>query len=366
MKKIFYIVWIALFVQCSQEQKNHDDNTAVDYSVAIDSARSLLQEVQRLNNIPGMSASVSINGEIVWSEGFGYADLENRVVVDPSKTMFRIGSVSKPLTATAMAILYEEGKLDLDKTIHDYLPEFPEKKYTFTVRQVGGHIAGIRHYRGQEMYNDKYYETVTEGLAIFKNDTLLFEPGTDYHYSSYGWNLISAVVEKASGQEFLSYMQQVVFDPLKLSNTHPEMASEKTENKSEFYLLKDSLIVEAPYVDHSYKWAGGGFISTSEDLVKFGSTYLLNDFLKQETIQEFTKSQVINDTTQTHYGIGWRSDILEDGRYYFGHSGGSVGGITQLVIYPESGVVVALVCNSSPVDYNGVQHAIGKLFSSGN
>src|SRR5882762_11044476 len=163
-------------------------------------------------NLPGFALAVAVDGRIVWSEAFGYADLAAKRTATPA-TQFRIGSVSKPLTATAIAQLFETGKLDLDAPVQRYVPSFPKKGAPITTRLVGGHLAGIRHYQGDEFTLNRHFATVTEGLSIFANDTLLFPPGTRFSYSSYGFNLLGAVVEGASGENFLAYMSRHVFKP---------------------------------------------------------------------------------------------------------------------------------------------------------
>src|SRR5436190_625564 len=116
---------------------------------------------------------------LVWSEGFGYADAERKQPVT-RETQFRIGSVSKPLTATAVALLYEQRKLDLDAPVQRYVPSFPDKGYPITTRQLTGHLAGIRHYKGEEFLLNRRFATVLDGLTIFQDDSLLFPPGTRF------------------------------------------------------------------------------------------------------------------------------------------------------------------------------------------
>jgi len=334
-----------------------------DYQKAIAQAKEIFETFADENDIPGTAVAVGINGKIVWSEGLGYADLEQQVRVKPDRTKFRIGSVSKPITAAALAILYEEGKIDLDAPIQTYVPDFPEKEHTITLRQLAGHTAGIRHYRGAEFLSSKHYPTVDEGLDIFKEDDLLFEPGTDYSYSSYGWNLISAAIEGASGQSFLTYVQDFVFTPLSLDHTAADYTNRLVPDRSRFYVKNgNSGVIPAPYVDNSYKWAGGGFLASAEDLVRFGMAHLTEDLLKAKTIEEFTTAQTLSDGSTTNYGIGWQTGEDEEGHAYFGHSGGSVGGITQLVIFPEQGIVVGMVTNVNPVQYNGAHLRIANCF----
>ena len=316
------------------------------YLEAIRTAQQIVRTHMDTTGIPGVTAAVLVDGRIVWSEGFGWADVENRVPVWPH-TKMRIGSVSKSLTSAALGILYEEGKLDLDAPVQKYVPSFPEKRYPITTRQVAGHLAGIRHYRDQEFLSSKHYDTVKAGLAIFADDTLLFKPGERYRYSSYGWNLISAVVEGASGQDFLRFMHERVFRPLGLRHTVPDEPYLIIYQRTRFYVRdRQHGLRNAPFVDNSYKWAGGGFLSTAEDLVRFGYAMLNGDLLRPETTAMLFASMKTNDGQDTHYGLGWRNWDL-DGVRAVGHTGGSVGGSSILIMLPEEKIVVALICNLS-------------------
>lgn len=359
MKK-FNVLCVLLFVFVFQSKAQ--EPTTNKYESAIATARTMVDELMKENQTPGMAVAVSVDGKLIWTEGFGYSNVESKTEVDPKTTLFRIGSVSKTLTASAIGLLMEQGKLDVSQTIQSYVPDFPEKKYPITVKQIAGHIGGIRHYKGNEMMSDVYYPTVKEGLTIFKDDDLLFEPGTDYSYSSYGWNLISSVIESASGEEFLPYMQKNVFDALKMVNTTADIAINDIANRTSFYVLRGSGVVDAPYVDNSYKWAGGGFVGSAEDLIIFGNAHLSAGYLKQESLDELQTAQNLANGKTTNYGMGWASRTDKNGRYRVGHSGGSVGGITQFVTYPKEKVVVAMVSNCSPLRYNGIEGEIGTLF----
>ncbi len=324
------------------------------YAHAIEFARTLVAAVMEESGTPGMSVAVGIDGVIVWAEGFGYADVENRVPVW-EETKFRIGSVSKPLTATAVGQLVEQGKLDLDAPVQRYVPAFPEKRWPITTRQVAGHLAGIRHYDGDEFLSAVRYVTVSDGLQIFQDDTLLFEPGNRFSYSSYGWNLVSAVVEGASGQDFLPYMQKNVLDPIGMSHTVADYTDSIIPHRTRFYARnRDGRVVNAPYVDNSYKWAGGGFLSTPSDLVRFGFAHFGEDVLRSETIEELWTPQTTNAGESTGYGIGWRVAV-EDGMVVAaGHGGGSVGGTTGFGTRPPRRAAVAIVGNMSQAPTGGL------------
>jgi serine beta-lactamase-like protein LACTB len=316
--------------------------------------------------IPGISLAVAVDGKIVYSEGFGYADLEQRVPVWPS-TKFRIASISKPLTAVGLMELVQAGKIDLDAPVQKYVPSFPDKGAAITVRMIAGHLGGIRHYKGDEFQIQKHYNSVLDGLKIFQDDPLVSPPGTKFNYSSYGFNLVSAVIESASGQNFLSYMQGHVFTPLGLVHTTADQNTQIVEERARFYELpKDGGVQNTPYVDNSYKWAGGGFLSTTEDLVRFGSTMLQPGILNAQSLKIMLTSQKTTKGEETGYGIGWGVQKTSSGKLIYEHAGGAVGGTSQLIVYPESGVVVAVIANLSSAPWKREEiEAVAEKFGSG-
>lgn len=340
-------------------------------SIKASDSLTLVQAIEKVqaffdtNQLPGLTVTIAKKGEIVLSQGFGYADLENKVPVDPATSKFRIGSVSKPFTAAALALLYEQGKIDLDAPIQTYVPSFPKKgrKKNVTLRLTAGHLAGIRHYRGNEFLSSQKYNTVEDGLKIFKDDSLLHMPGKKYQYSSYGWNLISAAIETVAEEDFLSYMREMVFDSLGMINTVADRNDWIIEGRTRFY--QNGFyggLINAPYVDNSYKWAGGGFLSTSEDLIKFAQAHISEGFLKQETLDLFFTSQRTDSGELTNYGIGWSIHPMENGKQYYGHGGGSIGGSTAFMFDKEQEIVVAIISNKSSVNYGMLPIELIEMF----
>jgi serine beta-lactamase-like protein LACTB len=316
------------------------------YAAARDHAHAVGNELLA-RGIPGLAVAVAVDGHLVYAEGFGYADLEERVPALPT-TRFRIGSISKTLTAVALMQLVEQGKVDLDAPVQKYVPSFPDKGAKITPRLLAGHLAGIRHYSGDEFLISKHYDSVLESLTIFENDPLVAPPGTKFSYSSYGFDLLSAVIESASGETFIDYMQRHVFTPLGLIDTTPDENRSIVAQRSRFYEREnDGAEENAPYVDNSYKWAAGGFLSTPEDLVRFASALLHPGFLTEDSLHQLFTSQKTNAGVETGYGIGWFVHKSQTGLRIYEHSGGSVGGTSELIIYPDSRVVVALTTNLS-------------------
>ncbi len=334
--------------------------TAVRDDIA--EAQKVVESYYQEYDIPGMSVSVYKAGAIIWSQGFGYADISNKTPINPKETLFRVGSVSKTYTAAAVGLLMEAGKLDVHKSVYNYVPDFPKKKYDFTVKQLGGHVAGIRSYRGDEFFSDVNYATVTAALDIFKDDTLLFEPGTEYLYSSYGWNLMSAVVEGASGEDFISYMETEVFQPLGMNHTLPDYAERDIPHRTKFYVYEKEANEEAPYVDNSNKWAGGGFLSTTEDMIAFGKAHLSGDFLNEKTQKILMNSQKTTDEKTTDYGIGWATVTDSQGNIWKGHSGGSVGGATMFMMNAKHDVIIAFAINRSGAPIRDLRNKLAEIF----
>lgn len=358
-------VGIAECAETAFEQAQKHTAVAVpEYSKQIEGARRAALEIydhefvgnsgsainNKIGRPPGMSVAVAVDGKLVWAEGFGLADLEQCVPVTP-KTKFRIGSTSKPLTSAGAALLYEQKHLDLDAPIQRYVPGFPDKGYVISTRQLLGHLAGIRNYNAADgdKENVDTYHSVTESLKRFKDDPLVAPPGTKWRYSTYGYVLASAAIEAASGQDFLSFMHDKLFLPLGMQATVADENEKIIPNRARwYYSTSDGSYRNSAYADLSYKWAGGGFLSTAEDLVRFGSALLKPGFLKQETLKMIFSPQTIASGEKTKYGLGWEiHDAGDRGtERRFEHSGGVAGSSSFLIIYPDQKVVIAWLLNS--------------------
>jgi serine beta-lactamase-like protein LACTB len=311
----------------------------------------------------GLSVAVGQEDKIVWAEGFGFADIAAKKPVT-AVTRFRIGSVSKSITAVGLMLLVQQGKLDLDADIHKYVTDYPDKGVVITTRELAGHLAGIRHYSGLEFFLNKPFATVRGSLKIFEDDPLLSKPGEKYSYSSYGYNLISAVMEQAAKEEFLGYMERAVFGPLKLTNTGPDRAGVVMPERTKFYVAKTGGgFNDAPPVDNSYKWASGGFLSTPSDLVRLGEALLKPGFLEADSLKAMFTAQKTTDGKPTTYGIGWEVRHDGAGHRVWMHTGGSVGGTSVLMLYPDSGYVLAITanCSGAPFDKTDMKAMVEEL-----
>jgi len=305
----------------------------------------VLKKLVRKKKIPGIAITITKNGGTQYSKGYGYADFEKELPVDPAITIFRVGSISKPIAATGLAKMVEKQQLKLSDSINDCVVSFPEKEFGFTLKQLGGHLAGIRNYKGNEFMNNKPL-SIKEGVTLFQNDSLLFQPGKGYSYTSYSWNLLSLAMQEVAQKPFEDIVEEEVLIPLGLDSTFPDK-QEEVVNKAIFYRKKRRRrFAEATPVHNFFKLAGGGYLSTSEDIAKLGNAYLTDEFLSRGVKEEFITSQKIEENL-TYYGVGWQASYDHKNRPYFGHIGNCLGGYGIFYVYPKENIVVSILMNCS-------------------
>jgi CubicO group peptidase (beta-lactamase class C family) len=327
------------------------------FGTAPDSVRQLVAEFREAHGIPGLAVAVAREGQVVWAEGYGVADREAGAPVT-TNTRFRIGPISMSLTSALVGHLLEEHHLDLDADVHRYVPDFPKKRYRVTVRQLAGHLGGIRHWVGDEYRNAQAYASVTEALTMFAKDTLVFEPGTRQSFSVLGYTLLSAVLESAGGDDYLSLMQQDVFESLGLKGTSADWADRTVPDRATFYEVVDGEVRAAPLVDNSHKWAGAGLVSTPVDLVRFGTALCGGEFLDPETVETLWKSMRTNDGMKTGYGVGWMVGRDANERRVVSHTGSPVGARAMLLVYPDDCSAIAIAANLAGLQYGSLPQEI--------
>jgi serine beta-lactamase-like protein LACTB, mitochondrial len=338
---------------------------------AVEQGRQIVRAALAGQNLPGLSVAVGAGGEIVWAEGFGWADLEKRVRVEPD-TRFRIGTASTALTSAAVGLLLEKDRLKLDETIQTYVPEFPEKQWPVTLRQVMGHVAGVRSDGGDEgPLFSVGCERPADALQYFKDRPLLFEPGTQYRYSNYGWILVSAAIEDVTNEPFLSFMRTQIFAPLGMDHTLADSATEPIPDRATFYFPR--FAANPRYgpdlmrpLDYSCYAGSSVFLSTPSDLVRFALAINSGKLLKPATVQRLQTSQKLPSGEETGYGLGWDLETVAlagKDTHIVGHDGDSLGGmVASLMTFPDHGIVVSVISNISYADTFGVGVKIAEAF----
>ena len=307
------------------------------------------------HHVPGLSLAIGVNRRLVWSHGYGSADLENHVPVT-TVSAFRTGSIGKPMTATAVMQLWQDGKLDLDARVQTYCPAFPTKPWPVTARQLLAHMAGIRDKTPDEETNYRHYDTILAALSIFGDDSLIFEPGTAFGYTSYGYDVLGCVIEGAAGTAYMDYMTRHVFGPAGMGHTRLDDAREIIPHRVRGYVLDEAGgLRNSVHDDMSNRIPAGGFVSTAEDLVHFGTSFLDGALVADSTRQLMFRvpngadGQPLKDDA---YALGWAiSDWY--GVQEVMHGGGTPQVCAFLYLLPEKRFVVAFMMNLEAVPDRG-------------
>jgi CubicO group peptidase (beta-lactamase class C family) len=342
------------------------------WSEAVDRSRQIMRAALSDQNLPGLSVAVGVGNAIVWAEGFGWADLEKRIPVAPN-LRFRIGTASTALTSAAAGLLLERGRLTLDAEIQTYVPEFPKKQWPVTLRQLMGHLSGVRNDAGDEgPLLGQHCERIAEALPAFADRPLLFEPGTKYRYSSYGWILVSAAIEAAAKDAFLTFMQEQVFEPLKMDDTVADSSQDSIPNRVTQYFPRYAANprygpdVMRP-IDYSCYSGSSVFLSTPSDLVRFGMALNGGTFLQPATVDLLQSSQRLSSGQETNHGLGWSVEtvtIAGQPARAAGSDGTSLGGpLVSLRMVRDGGIVVAVVSNTSYADTSTLALNVADAFA---
>lgn len=311
--------------------------------------------------VVGLSVAVAKDGQIVEQKAYGFADLEHQVPVKP-ETKFRLASISKPVTAVAVMKLVEQGKVKLEEDARTYAPKFPQKEHPFTVRQLLCHQSGIRHYRG-EAESKEAFLTVEAGLRRFADDPLLYKPGERYLYSTYAYTVLGLVIEGASGKEYRAFLEEEVFRPAGMANTLAEENRLIIPNRARGYRRgADGKPVNSEFMDNSYKWAGGGLVSTASDMARFGSAILQGKLLKPETVSLMWTPQIPSDNSQRNYCLGWTKGTIE-GQTVYQHGGSQTGARSMMIVIPDKGVSLCVLTNYENNSPGELAVAIASLFA---
>ena len=331
------------------------------YGPRLAAFEDLARKQMEATHTTGLAIALRIGDEI-WARAFGYADVENAVPMKPDAS-FRLASVTKPMTAVAIVQLADAGKIDLDAEIQTYVPYFPRKSHPVTVRQLLGHLGGIPHYKNFEKeLHIKEHKTTREAIDIFKDYDLVAEPGTKYRYSSYGFNLLGAAVEGASGQSYGDYMREHVWSPVGMKDTRMDDPAAIIPNRVRGYDWEDGTLRNSEFVDVSSRFAGGGTRSTVLDLLKFARGFTDGRLVSPARVREMTTPMRLADGTLTDYGMGWGVDP-QNGRYMFSHSGSQNETRTFVAVIPGRDAAIALATNfEAGRPYWYVQALVAQVF----
>ena len=340
-----------------------------------------MEQIRNDNDLPGLSVAVAVDGEIVFSEGVGVAELDNRTP-STGRTVHNVGSVSKVLAVVGLMQLVEQGKVDLDATLQTYMPWYPEREFPITVRHILTHTSGIRHYNGVEfgphdLLSLRHYDDFQEATELWRDDPLAYETGSGWMYSSHAHNLQHGIVEAASGMDYEEYLKRFVWEPAGMMATQFDIPSRVVQNRGHGYVRGESgRFIHPEPEDPSYKYAGGGIISNVDDLVRFALAINDGRLLGPETVAEMHRPQLdpgirqidpsspdgLGEPIAHEQALAWFIRTDQAGRRYPSHTGTVKGTRSFLANFNDYGVVVALQTNGLPFDSARYGEAIAQMF----
>jgi serine beta-lactamase-like protein LACTB len=307
------------------------------------------------DHLVGVGVAIVVDDRIVFARGYGVADQETHEPVT-NDTRFRLASISKVFTAVAAMQLAEAGQLDLDQPVQAYVPTFPQKPWPVTSRELLAHTSGIRHYRGREVLSTKHYTDLTTPLEIFEADPLLFEPGTQFAYSSYGYNLLGAVVEAAGHEPFGQRVHDHVFMAARMSGASVEDITQHVPHAGGYVADARGEIKPAPPYDPSNKVPSGGFIATASDLANLAIAMDQDRLVKPETKRAMESPQHVGDRF-TSFGLGFELGTYDGAPAVF-HTGGQPGVSDVLYMVPAKHLAVVVLTNGTARDITAIARAV--------
>lgn len=316
--------------------------------------REAIRRVHEKQKNVGLAAVVSREGQVVFEDYLGWADLEHRVAVSRD-TRFGIASVTKAFTGVALLKLWEAGRVDLDAPVQKYVPSFPVKpEGTITPRLLAAHLAGIRHWKAErtpELYAT-HFDDPSQIMRLFENDPLVSAPGARYSYSSYGYDLLGAVIQAASGQTYTDDVSRALLNSLHLDSTGFDDVRRVLPHRARRYSFYDpatfdekSEPVRVPEWDYSHNLAAGNMFSTAEDLVRFGSAFVRPGFLTRDGWLLLTTRPRIGGV-ESPMSFGWFVSEKDQTPREIHTSGSNAGVQAALYVYPDSSLVVAVLSNT--------------------
>jgi D-alanyl-D-alanine carboxypeptidase len=341
MKNISFYLLLILLASCEVGQENSSDEKIMEIE-------NQLENTAREDGYSG-TVLVAQNEKILFEKAYGFANLAHDVP-NKTNTKFGIASMGKMFTAVAIMQLKEQGKLNLDSKVGDILSDYPNVivRDSVTIEQLLVHTSGLT-----DFFNDKFehrakhtVRTLADYFDFFKDDALLFSPGSKFSYSNAGYVVLGMIIEQLSGDNYYDYVKKYIFIPAGMKNTDNYETDSSIENIAEGYIKKDEngIWKTSTYMKGAKGSSAGGAYSTAEDLFKFTIALKNNVLISAESL-----ALMISDENQDSYGYGFSLNKFNDIEVY-GHNGGAHGVSAELDIYKNLDYVVVTMSNRGALD----------------
>lgn len=302
-------------------------------------------------SVPGVAVAIRKEDQIVHCQGYGLANMEWAQPVTP-QTVFALGSVTKPFTATAIMLLEQQGKLHLDDSIQVYLPEYPIHRHHVTLRHLLTHTSGLANFVTQPEFWEQHAhraQSIDEVIALFKDLPFDFEPGTSFSYSNSGYILLGRILERLLDTSYAEVIQQLIFGPLGMMHSHYLRPEPIIPFRASGYQRIKEGYQHARVITPAVKNAAGGLGSTLEDLLLWDSA-LREERLLDHTLQErmYTPLQLTSERRE-NYGLGWEIGHYRQ-HYVIHHAGGIPGFSSFFGRFPDDGITLIILSNRDGFD----------------
>jgi D-alanyl-D-alanine carboxypeptidase len=339
---------VFLFAQTVSAQKDYPFSGYID---------SVANEALNAGPVAGLSIAIMQHDKLVFAKGYGFANLEHSIPAT-AETVYGMRSVSKNFTAVAILLLVQDGKISLDDNINKYLPDFSTKGQVITIRQLLNHTSGIPNYGGKRFHENKARNlSAAEWVALYKDDSLNFEPGTSYHYSNTGYLLLEMIMDKVTGS-FADFVRKRITDSLGLYFATPY--SQIIKNSSGEYEVNKGVFTKA--MNEISKISGpNGMRGNVVNVIKYQQSLNKGRIINSNSITEMHKPGELKKGLTVDYGLGTRIGEIA-GYNFFGHTGSGGGGTSILTYYPETGLIMVVATNTEVYhrDASYIQNVIAK------
>ena len=311
--------------------------------VTADDTDEFLRAEMRRQNIPGLSLVVVKRGEIIKSQGYGLANRQLQIAATPD-TVYKIASVSKQFMATAIMVLAQDGRLNVDDPVRKYLTDAPAAWNDITIRHLLTHTAGlVREPPGFDPFK------TTSDIDLIRTayrEPLRFKPGDSWEYSNTGYNILAEIIRLVSGRPWPDFIQTSVFKPAGMTSSWPTNTTVSIANRAQGYVDNDALRDEP-------KWLalrpGGGFLSTVLDLAKWDAALYTDKVLTEASRRQMWTPVTLNNGKTYPYGFGWMLGN-RNGHRYVQHSGGMPGTRANLSRFIDLELTIIMLMNLDDVD----------------
>lgn len=296
---------------------------------------------------PGVSVLVMEKGKVVLKKGYGYSNLEKKEAINPDD-VFRIGSITKQFTSTAILKLVEQRKINLNDDISKYLPDF-KTTHPVTVEQLLNHTSGIKSYTSlpeiMSTESKKKKMTINEMLSVIQKQPADFAPGEQWLYNNSGYFLLGAILEKVTGMTYRDYITKTFFKPLGMKSSFVDDAQPIANLVTGYARKSATEFTIADYVDPSIPYSAGSIFSTVDDLYKWNQAIFSYKLVKKDLLEKaWTPTQLKNGALES-YGYGWQLGRVGTLRA-IGHGGGIDGFVSFEVYVPEKQIYVCVLANT--------------------